>query len=319
MAGAQVIRISGLTPLADSLESATEGFLNYCRSRNLSENTVSYYRYRLESFGRYLEGNAPGTAPKDMTPQLIRAFLAKESSPATANHSVITMRAFFNFLVNDGFLSESPMHGVDKLKRKTTVIDTFTFEQVEAVLRTCGKDFVGMRDRAAILVLLDCGLRVSELCGLTLDDISWNEQTMMVLGKGDKERVVPFGQNTRQALTQYLARRPELGTRAFFVTCYVQPLDRYRMREVIQGRCSTAGITGLRCSPHTFRHTFAVQYLRNGGDVFSLQKMLGHSDLTMTRRYAELSQTDVQEKHRLYSPADRLQTAGTTKGRKRIR
>ena len=106
---------------------------------------------------------------------------------------------------------------------------------------------------------------------------------------------------------------------ALFVTCYGDPLDRYRVARIVGSRCTQASITGVRCSPHTFRHTFAVTYLRNGGDVFSLQKLLGHSDLMMTRRYAELSQTDVQEKHRLYSPADRLESPKNGQGRKRLR
>ena len=84
-------------------------------------------------------------------------------------------------------------------------------------------------------------------------------------------------------------------------------------------RCEAAKIKGIRCSPHTLRHSMAVTYLRNGGDVFSLQKMLGHASLEMTRKYAELSQTDVQDKHRMYSPADRLQSAKQTTGRTRIR
>ena len=104
-----------------------------------------------------------------------------------------------------------------------------------------------------------------------------------------------------------------------FVTCYGDPLDRFRTLDAVKARCKAAGVVGVRCSPHTFRHTFAVQFLRNGGDVFSLQRLLGHSDLTMTRLYAELSQTDVTEKHRLYSPADRLRPAGPNRGRTRIR
>ena len=96
------------------------------------------------------------------------------------------------------------------------------------------------------------------------------------------------------------------------------PMNRQRVHTALFDCGKKAGVTGLRISPHTFRHTFAVMYLRNGGDVFSLQKLLGHSDLTMTRRYAELSETDVIEKHRQFSPADAF---GMTKqnGRKRLK
>lgn len=211
------------------------------------------------------------------------------------------------------------MFGVEKVRKRRTVIETFSLEQIEKIISVCEKDFLGVRDKAIIMTLVDCGLRASELCGLRIDDISREQQTMIVLGKGDKERVVPFGQATQQALTQYLARRGKLDTNVLFVNCYGEAFDRHRLADIVESRCIRAEISGVRCSPHTFRHTFAVMYLRAGGDVFSLQKMLGHSDLTMTRRYAELSEMDVQAKHRLFSPGDRLQVEKKSGGRKKLK
>ena len=92
------------------------------------------------------------------------------------------------------------MADVEKVRRKRTVLDTFTMAHIDALLATCGKDFVGVRDRAMILLLLDCGLRVSELCGLTMDDIDWTAQTVLVVGKGNVERMVPFGATVRQGV-----------------------------------------------------------------------------------------------------------------------
>lgn len=322
MARGQALRITAFNHIAEDMPSAVQSFLSYCMCKNLSSQTIQYYRYRLDAFTRYLDQTAQCTAPNDVTLQLLRAFITHETqynSPSTANHSIITLRVFFNYLVNDGFLETSPMMGIEKVRQRKTVIETLTMDQVESVLATCRKDFIGIRDRALILVLLDCGLRVSELCSLTLDDLSFSEQTLLVIGKGDKERIVPFGQSVRQALVQYLDRRGELDTKSIFVNCYGNPLDRYRVREIIKDRCKTAGVIGVRCSPHTFRHTFAVSYLRAGGDVFSLQKLLGHSDLAMTRRYCELSQMDVVDKHRLYSPADRLKVSDRTLRRTRLK
>lgn len=309
MARANAVRI--FNTMADDLSAAVDGFTAY-RSKNLSTRTVEYYGYRLQALTIYLAEHEQPTAPKDLTPQIIRDFLTDEKdrkSPTTASHSHTTLCAFFAFLVGDGFLESSPMENVDKPKRRKAVVNTFSLEQVDAVLANCGKDFAGARDRAMITLLLDCGLRVSELAGLDLEDIDWTEGTLIVLGKGNKERVVPFGHTTRQALTAYIARRGDLDTPALFVSTLQARLDRYRVRDIIERRCENAEITGVRCSPHTLRHTMAVSYLRNGGDVFSLQKLLGHSSLDMTRKYAELSQTDVQDKHRLFSPADRLQAA----------
>ncbi len=316
-----VVRIASLAPISTDLAAAIDMFLSVCKGKNLSVNTLIYYRTRLQAFSRYVDATCPGAGPNDITRQLLRAFLAaqtEECSASTANHSYIALRAFFNCLVADGFLSVSPIDKVEKPRRRKSVISTFTLEQVESIVATCKRDFVGVRDRAMILVMLDCGLRASELCGLQLDDINWADRTMLVLGKGDKERVVPFGNAVRQAMNDYIARRGDLDTGALFVSVYAQPIDRHRVRIIVGRRCEAAGITGVRCSPHTFRHTCAVHYLRNGGDVFSLQKLLGHSSLDMTRKYAELSHTDVQDKHKMCSPADRLRPRKQTAGRRRL-
>jgi len=222
MARGQLFRIPAFTPVAQDLATAVEAFLDYCRAKNLSANTIVYYRYRLDALKRYLEGAAPGTTPGEITPPVVRGFIAEETrhnSASTANHSVITLRAFFNYLVQDGFLEASPMSRVERVRQPRPIIQTFTLEQIQAIIGSCRKDFVGVRDRAIVLLLLDCGLRATELCDLRLHDISWSEQTMLVRGKGEKERLVPFGQAAKTALTQYLARRGDLETDAFFVSC----------------------------------------------------------------------------------------------------
>jgi integrase/recombinase XerD len=176
-----------------------------------------------------------------------------------------------------------------------------------------------MRDRAIIPTLVDCGLRVSELIGLKAADINWTDQTMVVLGKGNNERSIPFGRTARSAMLTYQQRRGDItNTCEFFLTCYGDGMSRLAINRTLKTLAATAKITGVRVSPHTFRHTFAVMYLRNGGDVFSLQKLLGHTDLTMTRRYAELSQMDVVAKHRQFSPADAIKPVGQV-GRKRLK
>lgn len=323
MARSNVVRIASLTPMSSDLDAAIEGFVQRCKSKNLSARTIEYYGFRLRAFQRYLQDNYPGSAPADVTTETVRAFLDAEresNSPATAAHSLTTLRVFFNFLADEGYIDSNPTARVEKPKCRKAVLNTFSLEQIESVLGTCGRDFTGVRDRAMLMLMLDCGLRVSEVCGVALEDVDWAEQTVLVLGKGNQQRCVPFGRATRGALTDYIARRgTDLVTHSLFVSVYGEPVDRFRIRKIMAKRCEKAGISGVRCSPHTLRHTCAVTYLRNGGDVFSLQKLLGHSDLTMTRRYAELSQTDVQDKHRLYSPADRLQPAKTGQGRTRLR
>jgi integrase/recombinase XerD len=307
-------------PLAEAVRS----FLRRGEARNLSPHTLSYYRTRLETFTRYLEKRGLCLSPREVAPALLRDFLADERervSAVTAGDSFITLRAFFRHLVSEEVLVESPMEKVEKIRVPRKLIETFTAEQVEAMLGMCTKSFQGVRLRALLLTLLDTGLRVSELCGLTMDDVSWDEQTLRVMGKGMRERRVPFGQAARQALLSYIAKRGTLPAQpALFVTCYGDPLDRYRVRKLLRACGAKAGVQGVRCSPHTFRHTCAVMFLRNGGDAFSLQKLLGHSSLDMTRRYAEVAQADVVAKHRQASPGDRfLAAVARGGGRRRLR
>jgi integrase/recombinase XerD len=316
-----IVRISTLL-LASCITTALDGFLVYCESKGLSQNTLIYYRTRIEAFIRFLDERAPGIALKDITRQLIRDFLteeAKRTSASTANHAVIALRAFFNFLIRDSYLESNPMEGIEKLRQPKRLIQAFSIEQMQSVLNLFGNSFSDVRDRAIIMLLLDSGIRASELCSITLGAISWTEQTILVIGKGDKQRIVPFGQATKQALTKYLLRRGELETDRLFVTVYGEPFDRHRLGRIIKSRCRKAGIEGIRCSPHSMRHTFAVSYLRSGADLFSLQKILGHSDLTMTRRYTELTDSDVVARHKAFSPADRIQPVKKTEGKKRIK
>lgn len=311
-----------LTP-AQRLQAAIDSFYARCTARNLSPHTLAFYKHRFEAFTRYLETEHLAVAPEEVTPALIRGFLASETkrvSAVTAEDSYVTLRAFFTYLVRDGQLAHSPMDQVEKVRQPRKVITTFTDEQLRALLATCSRDFCGKRDTAIFLMLTDCGLRVSELCGLRLADIDQGEHTLLVTGKGDKQRCVPFGQAVGRAVAAYLAHRGTLDTEAVFVSQFGTPLTRLRVLAMIKERGETAKLSPAVCTAHNFRRYFACAFLRAGGDVFSLQKLLGHTSLEMSRRYAELSNADVIAKHRQFSPGDALQaSAPVTTGRRKIR
>jgi len=308
----------------EALQEAVASFVRRGQARSLSPRTVEFYQERLGVFLRWLDAEKLDLNPADASADVVRDFLAAEkerTSAATANHAYVALRALLRYLEAEEWIAANPMERVEKVRTTRKLIETFTQEQVEALLAQCSRSFNGARLRAIILTLVDCGLRASELCGLTLDGVSWDEGTLKVMGKGSKERVVPFGEATRQSLLAYVSRRGNLrGQGALFVTSLGDALNRHELHRVLSEAGKRAGLTGVRCSPHTFRHTCAVSYLRNGGDAFTLQKLLGHSDLAMTRRYCELSSADVVAKHRQFSPGDRflsqVQKAG---GRKRLR
>jgi integrase/recombinase XerD len=161
-----------------------------------------------------------------------------------------------------------------------------------------------------VLIFLDTGIRVSELADLTLENVNLDHMQLKVYGKGSKERTVPIGVRVQRAIWKYLQQyRPDPASPRFttlFLTKDGKPVTKGRIETQIKRYEERAGITGVRCSPHTFRHTFATSYLRNGGNVFSLQRILGHSSLETTMVYINLAQTDVQDAHRRYSPADNI-------------
>ena len=294
----------------EAMDTAIESFYQRCRARNLTPGTIQFYAYRFLAFRRFLDEKTLDPAPADVTPQIVRDFLTweqKRSSAVTAKHSYRTLTAFFSFLLKDGQVDASPMENVESIRQKTPVIPTLSMAQIETLLATCDNKFVGVRDRALILVLLDTGLRVAELCSLQMSNIDWGEQTLCVMGKGGKGRKVPFGQTTRQVLLSYLSRRGDIpGVHALFVGVLGEPFKPGGVHEMLKVRGEKAKIFDVKCTPHNFRRYFAVSFIRNGADPFTLQKILGHSDLTMTRRYCELAQTDIMDKHRLFSPGDSL-------------
>ena len=313
---AKILRVQGT-----DLGTAVDAFLRYCRAKNLSENTIVYYTLRLASFRRFADSH--GACLESVDREIVRDFLVEErerNSARTANHSLLALRVFGGFLANEGFVDQNPFLGLDRLKSRKTLIQTLSKDQIEALLATCSKTYCGIRDRTIILCLLDTGLRVSELVNLSFQDIDLVDRTLLVVGKGDRERRVPFASAVKQALNVYLLRRGELPEQdRVFVTQYGEPMTRLCCLQMFQRRAKEAGISGVRVSPHTFRHTFAKQWLLNGGDVFSLQKILGHSSMDMVRQYVNLAQAEVQTVHARFSPADSMFGGQITGQKKRLK
>jgi len=322
MTGRTSLRVLTTPTSQDAMAQAVESFFARCAGAGLAEGTVQFYRGRLDNFRRYLEQHAPGTRPAEVTSALVRDFLGAErerTSTAGAHHARATLSVFFAHLEREGMVSENPMSKVERVKASQKLVHPVSEEEIERLLSVCGRGFLGARLRALLLLMVDTGLRASEVCGLDLTDVDLTAGLLRVRhAKGGKEREVPFGQATRASLLRYLARRGELAERAFFVTHFGDRLDRGDLFRICQQAGEKAGVPGLH--PHRLRHTAATLFLRGGGNLFSLQRMLGHSSLTMVRRYAEVTQSDLVEQHRQASPGDRflsaVQKAG---GRKRLR
>jgi site-specific recombinase XerD len=221
------------------------------------------------------------------------------------------LRTFFRWIVAEGGLESSPMERIPVPTARADQVQPFTPEQVNALLAAAKHSRHPRRNEAVLLFLLDTGVRASELCVLRLEDVDIAGRRATVLGKGNKRRMVSFQKTTARALWNYLREEEREPNDPLFLSERGEQLTRSGLLQLIERLGSTAGIATARCSPHTFRHTFAVEFLRAGGNVFTLQQMLGHTALHMTNRYVTLAQADIENQHRQYSPVERL------KGRRR--
>ncbi len=301
-------------------------FTTHCRALNYSPRTVDdFYRYEFKALRKYLDEHHSDIRPDGVTPEILRNYLAHRQqtrSNVTARHSWQVMSVWFKFLLGEGLIDINPVERIDKPKVRRIVMQTYNTQQVEAMLTDCDpRSFIGVRDFAMLTLLCDSGLRVSELVSLKVSDVNVAERVITVSeAKCNKMRIVPYGEATARALRQYQVKCGLVeNQQALFLSCYGAPLHRRHILTIIKKHGKNAGMPPNQCGVHMFRRFFAVQFLRNGGDVFSLQKLLGHSTLEMTRKYAELAQSDVIAQHRAHSPADSLNMPQQTNGRKRMR
>ena len=294
------------------IKDAFAAFMSRCQALNLTDGTLTWYRHILSDLAAFL-GEKSIQRLEAVEPFHLRDFLVsrrqKGHSSQTVDRTYGAIRCAFRFWNREGMLPRNPMALVDRPRRERNLIRPFSAEQAtQLISQPDGATFEGLRDRAMIMLMLDSGLRVSEVRSLEADRIDWMSCTMTVMGKGRKERSIPFSARTCQALLEYSRLRAQKGVRSpqFFVGRTLLALERTKVRRIILHYGKRAGIEGVRISPHTLRHTFAVFYIRNGGDSFSLQEILGHSSLEMTRHYVNLARRDVAEQHKKFSPMESL-------------
>ena len=264
-------------------------FADYVQDRkytkNVSPKTIAWYRDVQRVFGAVDIHDI-----RNSLRQLIRVQLEKGNKPVSVNSWLTGIRAYLMWLHNEGFLKDRPK--VELLKYEQKVLATFSVAQVQALLVFKPSGTNARRTHAATCLLLDCGLRVAELLALAPGDIDFDNMLVKVHGKGNKQRLVPMSFECRKRLWQYHSRTktdsPTFGQRLFFFSTRnnTRVTVRNFQRDFKQiGK--RLGIVGVRMSPHTLRHTFAVSYLRNGGNLFYLSKILGHTSVTTTQKYLQ--------------------------------
>jgi len=292
-----------LTPacLTYWLEDIVELFEQFIRERqylkNVSPRTVDWY---LDCFSAMKRFYGPNLAVDDFSRDSLKQWVVNMrqggTSAVSCNTFICGVNAFLNWLYQEGHLAEKIR--LSKLIVEQNVLRTLTDEQVRRIICAKPKGRNQTRVRVVALIILDSGLRISEVLGLRGTDVDFDNRVIRLLGKGRKERLVPMSFELRKTLFRYPRQPHELlfGTRnGTRVT--VRNLER-DFKEF----CARLGITGVRCSPHTLRHTFAVNYLRAGGNLFYLSKILGHSSVKTTERYLQSLQIeDLQAVHNRFS------------------
>lgn len=261
----------------------------------------------LRGFFSYLMSGHTGMGGRWGNPHMTRPV-----RPRTVETYHGHLRTFFAWVVGQGSLDQSPMARISAPICRADQIQPFTPAQVEAVLSAARTTQQPRRDEAIIMLLLDTGIRASELCGLTHGDLDLTERRITVLGKGNKKRSVYFGQRATKLLWTHLGGKEIEGEVPLFPSESTAGkgghLSRYGLRDMIERLKGISGVTGVRCSAHTFRHTFAVSFLRAGGQVYALKEILGHTDIKQTLKYVALADADLKGQRR-FSPGDQL--AGT--------
>lgn len=275
----------------------------------LSRQTLGAYRSDLAGTSRFLA--ARGSTLSAATREDLRAYLAHRESahakPRTAARLLSTLRRFYRWLLREEGREADPTALLDSPKLPRALPKSLSEEQVERLLAAPDTASAqGLRDRAMLEVLYATGLRVSELVGLTLSQMSLNQGLVRVIGKGDKERLVPLGEEAVAWVYRYLGeargsllrRRP---TDAVFVTARGGPLTRQAFWHNLKRYARRAGIE-VALSPHTLRHAFATHLLNHGADLRVVQMLLGHADLSTTQIYTQVARARLQELHARHHP-----------------
>ena len=288
------------------IEESLASFLLRGEAKRLTPKTLVYYEFECHRFIRFLVKYGVDTLEK-IEPDHIRRYLlmlADRGLKSNSQHcSARAVQAWLNWCVKEKLLRRSPMLLVEKPRKDKKILPAFSVDEVQLLLDACGD----ARETAIVLGLLDSGLRASEFCKLNRGDVDLHSGEVKVLqGKGRKDRVSFFGPRARKALMQYLSSRIRVRpTDPLFVSLRCnQRLGIAGLERLLSKLGEKAGVP--HCSPHAFRRTCALWCHRQGWRITEIQRLLGHSDLSVLRQYLDLDDGDIAEAHRAHCPADLL-------------
>ncbi|MBV7505651.1 tyrosine-type recombinase/integrase [Bacillus sp. sid0103] len=290
-----------------------ERFMLLKKSEGLARRTIKEYYVNYDYFLRYTSGDLK---QEELTIELFCGWISHmaeemELAPATINIRVRTMRSFIRFCYEEkGWVTE-PIHRRFKpVKAPIDNVESLTTEEIRRLIGVIDDNsYTGFRTKVIIFMLLDTMVRVSELVDIKRENIDLKNGLIQLEATDTKTRVarvVPLSLKTIKMLEDYLQETADFGCEYTFLTYEGERISEATVRDNLSLYGKVAQIKNKRVSPHTFRHTGALFYIMNGGDPFSLQRILGHSHMNMVRRYIQMTNTDVQVQHNAFSPVNYL-------------
>ena len=283
--------------MADNVKKWNEISRSYRKhlllEKHLADNSIESYMSDLAKFAHFIL-RMYDLPPKDVCTEHIQKYMIRlydegreKSSQARALSSI---KSFYNFLLLEGKLDASPAELIEAPKSSRPLPDTLSTEEIDRIIGSIDDSTTkGLRDRAILEVLYSCGLRVSELCDLRMGDLFFGEGHIRVIGKGDKQRLVPISGLARDRIQLYLEKRREQKTTTdiLFLNNRGKRLTRIMIFTIIKQATQRAGID-KKVSPHTFRHSFATHLLEGGAGIRQVQELLGHESILTTEIYTHL-------------------------------
>ena len=285
-------------------DQALRSFLDFLHiEKGLSPNTVKSYQSDLSIFLKWLSSNCNSSFKNTKSEDIelfIKHLFQLGFKSTTINRKISSIKTFYIYLKKQKLIDIIPTENIIVPKQEKNLPKSISEKEVETLLNSInGSNNIELRDKAMIELLYATGVRVSELVNIKLNDIDFNRRVIRVIGKGSKERLVPFGEKAFIALNNYLASREKSITKEIFLSNRGTGITRISFWNRVKFYLNRCGLS-IEISPHTLRHAFATHILNRGADLRSVQMLLGHSDLSTTQIYTHIAKqrlSDVLKKH----------------------